>query len=462
MSDLNTGSTLTPNQQRMATENIKSLVFRYSIPTIIGMLVNALYNVVDRFWVGQMPDVGEAALTGLGLAMPVMTIVFAFAQLVGTGSSANISITLGRKDMDAAEGILGNTLSLSVIVAVCITILGLIFMEPLLSLTGGSDATIPYSISYLRIILSGCIFQIISFCMNSPIRGLGDPKRFASTQLLGGVLNMILDPVFIFVFDMGIQGAALATILSQFISASWVLSYYFSPKAELKLKRIHLKPRLKWTKSIFSIGFSMFLMQLSGSLILLLANWSLKKYGDIELGNGDVAVGAFTIISSVHTLFFMPVLGFNQGAQPIIGYNYGAGNYSRMKEAYKWHLIYSTIVTMTGFCAIQLFAPYLAAFFNDSQRLVDVASFGMRIFLCGLPVMGIQAASTNFFLAIGRPRISIMLNLLRQVFLMISFYLLLPLIFGLKGIWMAAPCSDIIATAVTLYFIVREIRRLGV
>lgn len=453
---------MNPNEERMANEKISKLVLSFSIPTIIGMLVNAVYNIVDRFWVGKMAGIGTSALTGLGLCMPVMNIVFGCTMLVGIGAAANISISIGKRDKEAAERILGNTLSLIVLIACITTIIGLIFAEQILLLVGADSETLPYALPYLRIILAGSIFQMVSFAMNHPIRAMGNPKRFASTQLLGGITNIILDPLLIFTFKMGIEGAALATIIAQLVSAIWVMSYHFSDKSTLKLRLKNLKPKLATVIVIFSIGFSPFIMQVANSFVSVVINLSLKHYGAISLGNGNIAIGAMTVIGSVSTIFFMPIFGINQGTQPIIGYNYGAGDYTRLKDAFKWGMIYSVIIMTVGFVVIELFAPYLVIAFNNDEQLVSAGALGMRIFLCAMPLLGFQIPSTNFFTAIGRANIAIFLSLLRQVLLLIPLYLILPLFFGLTGVWIAAPVSDIIATIASWILIEREFKRLRV
>lgn len=448
-------------EQRMATEKMRSLLLKQSIPSIIGMLVNALYNVVDRFWVGKIPGIGASALTGLGLCMPVMNILLGFSMLLGIGAASTISIRLGQKDHEGAQHILGNTLALVGVLGICITAIGQIFAEPILTAAGADDKMMPYALTYYRIIMGGYIFSMASFAMNHPIRAAGNAKRFASSQLVGGIANMILDPIFIFVFDMGIAGAAVATILSQFLSACWVFAYYFGGKSLLKLERRYMRLDRKIVLAIFSIGISPCLMQVAGSAVGMVANHSLKFYGDLAISDGNIAIGAMTVISSVSTLFFMPVFGINQGTQPIVGYNYGARDYQRVREAYKWSVIYAVIVCTVGFIVIQLFSAQMVGAFNDDPELIAVGSFGMRIFMSCIILTGMQVPSINFFQAIGRAKISLFLSLLRQVIFLIPAYLLLPKFFGLTGIWLAGPLSDAVSFFITAYFIFTELKYLG-
>ncbi len=457
---------LNPAERRMAEEKVSRLLLKYSLPTIIGMLVNSLYNTVDRIWVGKIPDVGTEALSGIGLCMPLMNVIMGLSMLVGIGAAACISIRLGRRDHEGAEQILGNALSLIAIIGVAVTILGVVFAQPLLEMIGARDLTMPHALPYMRIIFGGCLFNMMAFALNHPIRATGDPVRFARTQLVGGITNAILDPIFIFVFDMGIAGAAVATVISQAVSLVMVLQHYISPKAVLRFKRSCLRPRWSTAAAIFAIGLSPFLMQIAGSVVTIVVNRSLVRYGDIAFGanGGDIAIGAMTVISSIAMLFMMPVFGINQGAQPIIGFNYGAGNVKRVRDALKWSVIYAMIITAIGFVAVELFAEQLVVLFNPDPLLIEIGARGMRIFLSMFIIVGLQVPMSNFFQAIGRAKISIVLSLLRQVILLIPAYLILPLIFGFSGIWYAGPMADVIAGIVTCAFVVRELKhmRLGI
>jgi putative MATE family efflux protein len=454
---------LTPQEKKLATSGIPKLVLYYSIPTIIGMLVNALYVVVDRFFVGQIPDVGSDALTGIGLSAPILNLVGAFALLVGIGTAANISLRLGNRDKEGAERVLGNALVLNIIFPIVLGVVGLIFLEPLLIAVGANEATLPFALTYTRIVLAGCIVMFLSFAMNHPIRAMGNPKRFASAQLLGAVSNIILSPIFILWLGLGIAGAAISTLIAQSISALWVFAYYFTkvsgrPVVTIKLKNLRLSPKI--VLSIFAIGISPFFMQFLGSVINIIANRTLLHYGAIEFGNADHAVGAFTVIISISMLFLMPVFGINQGAQPIIGFNFGAGNIARAKQAYKYSALYAVAICFLGFIIVQMFAEPLMALFSDDPALNELGAAGMRIILFTMPLMGFQMNTANFFQSIGRAKISVFLAVLRQGLILIPAYLILPLIFGFNSIWYAMPVADTLALLITVFMIIREFRRL--
>ncbi|MCL2574054.1 MAG: MATE family efflux transporter [Defluviitaleaceae bacterium] len=458
-----TSKELTPQEQKLATYGIPKLVLQYSIPTIIGMLVNALYVVVDRFFVGQIPDVSYQALTGIGLAAPILNIVGAFALLVGIGTAANISLRLGKRDTEGAERVLGNALLLNLTFPLVLGAIGLIFLEPLLIAVGATESTLPFALTYTRIILAGCILMFLSFAMNHPIRAMGNPKRFASAQLIGAISNIILSPIFILWLELGIMGAAISTLIAQSLSAIWVFAYYLTnvsgkPVVTIKLK--NMKPSLKIILSIFAIGISPFFMQFLGSVINIVANRSLLYYGAIEFGYADHAVGAFTVILSISMLFLMPVFGINQGAQPILGFNYGAGNIARVKQAYKYSVIYAVAICVLGFIIVQLFAGQLMSLFSNDPALNEIGTVGMRIILFTMPFMGFQMNTANFFQSIGRAKISVFLAVLRQGLILIPAYLILPRIFGFHGIWFAMPVADTLALLITGGMIIREFKRL--
>ena len=454
---------LTPQEKVLASRGIPRLVLSYSIPTIIGMLVNALYVVVDRFFVGQIPDVGADALTGIGLAAPLINMAGAFALLVGIGTAANISLRLGNRDKAGAERVLANALVLNIAFPIVLATFGLIFLEPLLIAVGATPATLPFAMEYARIIIAGCIVMFLSFAMNHPIRAMGNPKRFASSLLIGSISNMILSPIFILWLGLGIQGAAISTLIAQSISALWVFSYYFtkiSGPPVLKIKFKNMRPDFKIILSIFAIGISPFAMQALGSSINIIANRVLIHYGNIEFGNGDHAVGAFTVILSVSMLFIMPVFGINQGVQPIIGFNYGAGNIARVKQAYKYSLLFAMAFCFAGFAIVQLFSSQLMGLFSDEPMINEIGAVGMRIVLFTMPLMGFQMNSANFFQSIGRAKISLFLAVLRQGLILIPAYFIIPRFFGFMGIWFAMPVADTLALLITGGMILREFKRL--
>ena len=361
--------------KQLGEENIGKLLMKFSIPAIVGMLVNALYNVVDRIFIGHIEGVGKLALIGVTATFPIAIIIMAFAMLVGIGTAALISIKLGQQKKEEAEHTLGNAFTLIIIISLIVTVLGLIFLEPMLLKFGASRVTLPYAKEYIRIILIGAIFQSIGFGLNNTIRSEGNPRVAMFTMLIGGILNTILDPIFIFVFHMGTRGAAIATVISQAVNTIWVLSYFFGGKSVLKIRYKNLKLNFKVVKSIFAIGMSPFSMQLAASIVTIISNRSLVKYG------GDLALGSMGIIMSIVMLVLMPVFGINQGCQPIIGYNYGAKKYDRVKQALKLAILAATIITTTGFIIIQLFPKQLISLFNKDPELIAIGIHGIRIYL---------------------------------------------------------------------------------
>ena len=441
-------------QARLGEEKISKLLMEFSIPAIIGMVVNTLYNIVDRMYIGNIKDIGGLALTGVGITMPIMTIIMAFGMLIGIGTSARISLKLGEHKREEAEKHLGNAFTLIIIASVLITIIGLVFMHKILGLFGASADTEVYAREYMQIIFFGTIFNMLSFGLNHSIRSDGSPKVAMLSMLIGAGTNIILDPIFIFVFGMGVRGAAIATVISQVVSTIWILYYFTKGKSNLKIKREYLSLDKAIVLSIFSIGVSPFSMQIAQSIVQVLANNALKTYG------GDLAIGAMTIINSVAMIFMMPIFGLNQGSQPIIGYNYGAEKYKRVKQAVKSATIVATIIVSIGWIITQAAPHLLISIFNRDEQLVGIASTGMRIFLFMLPVVGAQVISSNYFQSIGKAKISMFLSLLRQVILLIPCLIILPKIFGLTGVWLAGAVADGLSSLITLIIFFMSVRKL--
>ncbi|MCB2294918.1 MATE family efflux transporter [Clostridium algoriphilum] len=439
--------------KQLGEESIVKLLIKFSVPAIVGMLVNGLYNVVDRIFIGR--GVGKLALSGVAVTFPIAIIVMAFAMLIGIGSAALISIKLGQQRKEEAEHILGNALTLLIIVSLIVTVFGLIFLDPMLLKIGASKDTLPYAKEYITIILIGSIFQSVGFGLNNTIRSEGNPRVAMFTMLIGGILNTILDPIFIFVFHMGTRGAALATVISQLINTLWVLYYFFGGSSVLKIHYKNLKLNSKVVKSILAIGMSPFSMQLAASIVTIVSNRSLVKYG------GDLALGAMGVIMGVVMMVLMPTFGINQGCQPIIGYNYGAKQYKRVKHTLKLAILGATAITTTGFIFIQLFPRQIISLFNQDPELIAIGSHGIRIYLFMIPIVGFQIVSSNYFQAIGKAKISIFLGLSRQVILLLPLLFILPRFFGLNGVWMSGPTSDALASIITAVFIYVEIKHLN-
>jgi len=439
------------HNELLKNEKIGKLLLKFSIPAIIGMVVNALYNVVDRMYIGW---IGPLAMTGIGLSLPLMTLLMGFGMLVGIGAGSRISIKLGEGHQDEAERILGNAFTLLFFIMGTVMVLGLIFKTPLLYLFGASEATIGYADEYLTIILYGAIFQGLGFGLTGVMRSEGHPTIAMMTTVGAALTNIVLDPIFIFGLDMGIAGAALATILSQFFSMMVVIYHFTKGKSRLKLHSKNLKLSKAVVISIVSIGMSPFFMQVAASVVSVIANNALKAYG------GDIAIGAMTVINAITIFFLMPIFGINQGTQPIVGYNYGAREYGRVKQALKLAITAGVTVATTGFLLTQFLTEPLVRIFNSDPELIAVATKGMRIFLSMLPLVGFQIISANYFQAVGKAPKAIFLSLLRQVLVLIPLLIILPKIFGLTGVWYAGPTADFVASLLTAILLFKELRHL--
>jgi putative MATE family efflux protein len=383
----------------------------------------------------------------------------AFSMLIGIGGNTLVSIRLGQKMKDDADRIVSNSVILLGIISLIISITGLIFLEPLLKALGASESNLNYAMDYLRIILIGAPLQSIGFGMNNFIRGEGNPKIAMITMLIGAITNTILDPIFIFVFKMGVQGAALATIIAQGISAIWVMRYFFNGKSLLTIKREYLRLNAAITKLIVSNGFAPFSMQLAASMVTVLLNTNLRKYG------GDLAISSMGVINSVAMMILMPIFGINQGSQPIIGYNYGARKYDRVVQTLKYGALAATIITTTGFALIQTMPEMIIRLFiSDPADLAEILGYavpGLRIYLCMLPIIGFQIVSTSYFQATGKPKHAMLLSLSRQVLILIPALFILPSLFQLKGVWMSGPIADSISSILTAIFVIKSLRHLN-
>ena len=439
-------------QQLLGEESIGKLLIKYSVPAIIGMMVNALYNVIDRIFIGNIPNVGSMAITGLGVTLPIMTILLAFGMLIGIGSATNISIKLGQGKKEDASHIVGNAIALSVIIGLTITVVGLIFQDQILVAFGASEDTIYYAKTYLSIILLGATFNLMGMVFSHVIRGDGNPKLSAIIMVTGCVTNIVLDALLIFVFDMGIQGAAIATITSQAITSIWGLSYFIKGKSNLKFEKSSLKLNSRIVKMIFAIGCAPFAMQIAASLVQVICNNSLKAYG------GDLAIGAMATVSSIVLMVLMPSFGLVQGMQPIVGFNYGAKKYDRAIKAFKASLLVSTTIFVIGFLLIQLVPHVLVGFFNKDEVLMDITINGLKKYSLALPIISISIVGTNFIQSTGKAKSAMVLSLLRQVILLIPLILVLPRVLGLNGVWIAQPIADSTASIITAIVVIREIK----
>ncbi|MBQ3422132.1 MAG: MATE family efflux transporter, partial [Romboutsia sp.] len=409
-----------------------------------AQLVNVLYNIVDRIFIGRMEN-GDVAMAGIGVAFPIVLLVSAFAAFVGMGGTPLAAIKMGEKDNDEAEKIMTNSFSVLLIIAAILTIIFMIFMEPILWKFGASESTIGYSMDYLGIYLIGTVFVQIALGMNPFINTQGFAKIGMLTVTIGAIINIILDPILIFGFDMGVKGAAIATIMAQAVSAMWVLRFLTSKKTMLKLRKKYLKVDIKTMKPVFALGVAPFIMQSTESLVLVSLNSQLQKYG------GDLAVGAMTIMSSIMQIILLPATGITQGAQPIISYNYGAKNIDRVKKTFKY-TVTATLSYTAFMCLILMIAPEMVVkIFNNDKALLEITSWAIRIYFAGIFIFGVQAACQSTLLALGQAKISLFLALLRKIILLVPLIFILPMIIEDKlfSVFLAEPVADITAVLIT-------------
>lgn len=432
------------NQNRLGEENVFKLLKEFSIPAIIGMVVNTLYNIIDRMYIGRIPNIGSLALTGVGVTFPIIILISAFAVLIGMGGAPLASIKLGENKKEEAEKILGNCFSLLLGISIVLIIFFFLTKNSLLYMFGASNDTFSYANEYLTIYLLGTTFVLLSLGMNTFINSQGFAKVAMCTVLIGAILNIILDPIFIFVFNLGVAGAATATVISQAISCIWVLNFLYKGNAILKIKGKYMKLDKKVVLSVLALGISPFIMQSTESLVQIVFNSGLQKYG------GDAYVGAMTIIGSIMQIFYMPLMGIAQGAQPIIGYNFGAKNYDRVKKACKMLILSALTFSIISWCIVTFASKYVVSIFTQDPALTELTVWGMRIFFGGLIILGAQDSSQNAFVALGQAKLSLSLALLRKIVLLIPLAIVLPMILGVKGIFFAEPIADIIATIVTV------------
>lgn len=443
-------------QNELGTQSIIKLLIKFSIPAIVGMIVNMLYNVVDRIYIGNIPDVGGLAITGVGITMPVTQIITGFGMLLGIGTCANISLSLGRGKKDEAQKILGNGFTGIVITSILIAVLGNLFAEQILMLFGASEQTLTYALAYMRPLFWGTIFNIFTFSLNNSIRSDGNPQISMYTMIIGATINIILDPIFIFGLGLGIQGAAYATVISQFVAGSWVLFYFTkSKKSSIKLTRETIKLDTTIMKQILIVGMAPFCMQLTNSIVSVISNKSLMTYG------GDLAIGAMAIISSISSIFVMPLFGINQGAQPIIGYNYGAKSFDRVKQTYKYSLIAALVILFVSTTFIQVFPHVVISMFNNDPELTGITISGMKVFLFAIPLVGVQMTASNYYQAVGKSKKAMIISLSRQIIIFIPALLILSNMLGLKGVWLAGPVADCLSVIVASIAIYLEMRSLG-
>ena len=432
------------------------LMFKLALPAIVAQVINALYNIVDRMYIGHIEGVGPMALTGVGITFPIIMLITAFAAMIGMGGAPLAAIHLGEKNKDSAEGILGNAATMLLILSVVLTVLFLVCQRPLLMAFGASENTIEHALRYMTIYLCGTIFVMVTLGLNSFINTQGFAKTGMLTVLIGAVLNIALDPVFIFVFGMGVRGAALATILSQAVSAIWVFRFLTGKKTTIKIKTSRMRLKKEYVLGIISLGISPFIMQSTESLLNITLNASLQFYG------GDLAVGAMTIIGSISQLGLMPLMGLTQGGQPIISYNYGAKNYERVRKAYHLMIAASFTLSMLIWAIVEFFPEVVIAIFTTDPQLSSLTAWAIRIFMMCIGIMGLQTGCQQTFLSLGQAKVSVFLAMLRKLILLIPLILIIPRVTGLgmTGVFVAQPIADFIAVVSTVTVFAVKIRKI--
>lgn len=435
----------------LGSEPIGRLLTQYAIPAIIAMTASSLYNMADSIFIGH--GVGALAISGLALTFPLMNLAAAFGSLVGVGASTLVSVKLGQKDYDGANHILGNVLVLNVLLGVGFTLVFWLLLDPILYFFGASEQTIGYARDYMRIILLGNVITHMYLGLNSVLRSSGFPKMAMYATLSSVIINCVLNPLFIFVFNWGIQGSAWATVISQAISLTGQLIHFSKPTQLLHFRKGIYRLRTEIVQAILSIGLSPFLMNLCSCMIVILINRGLKEHG------GDMAIGAYGIVNRIAFLFVMIIMGFNQGMQPIAGYNFGAKLYHRVTEVTRLTMRWAVGVASVGFLLCQLTPEVIIGLFTTDQELIDIASKGLHIVFAVYPIVGFQMVATNFFMSIGMSRKAIFLSLTRQLIFLIPCLIILPPLMGQIGVWISIPVADVMAASVTAFMLIQQFKK---
>ncbi len=436
-------------EKKMATEAIGKLMISMAVPSIIAQIINILYSIVDRIYIGHIKGVGMEALTGVGVTFPIITLISAFSAFVGAGGAPLAAIWLGKGDRKRAEKILGNGVTLLVFFTVILMAFFYAFQKPLLYLFGASNATIGYAVSYISIYLAGTIFVELALGLNAFIISQGQSRTAMMAVLLGAASNIILDPIFIFALGMGVKGAAYATVISQALSALWTVGFLISRKSSLTIKWQAMKPDFPVIGNVMALGISPFIMRATESLISIVLNNGLQKYG------GDIYVGSLTIMQSVMQMYSAPLGGFTQGVQPIISYNFGAGNFDRVKKLYRSMITVCFLFAAMATVLVMFFPGFFAGMFTNDAQLIALVEKMMPIFMCGMLIFGLQQGIQPTFLALGQAKLSLFIAIFRKVILLVPLALVLPLKFGVMGIYYAEPVSDVLSavTATVLFLL---------
>ena len=435
----------------LGTESIGKLLMQYAVPAIIAMTASSLYNMVDSIFIGH--GVGTMALSALALTFPLMNLGAAFGALVGVGAATLISVKLGQKDYDTAQRVLGNVFVLNILLGLAFTVIVFPFLNPILYFFGGSDETVEYARQFMEIILLGNVVTHLYLGLNAVLRASGHPKQAMYATIATVAINTILAPIFIFMFDWGIRGAAIATVSAQVIALLWQLKQFNNANELLHFRRGIFRLKRKIVFDSLAIGMSPFLMNLAACLIVILINQGLKKYG------GDLAIGAFGIVNRLVFIVVMIVMGLNQGMQPIAGYNFGAKLYDRVNKVLKLTIIYATCVTTFGFLVGMLAPNLVVGIFTSDAELTELSATGLRITVMFFPIIGFQMVTSNFFQSIGMAGKAIFLSLTRQMLILLPCLLILPHFFGAAGVWYSMPVSDLLASLIALVMLVYQFRK---
>lgn len=444
----------TTDETVMGTGRISSLMVRMAIPSVIAQVINILYNIVDRIYIGHISGVGASALTGVGLTFPIITLISAFSAFVGTGGAPLASIWMGKNDKKHAEKILGTGVFMLLCFSAVLMFVFYLFQEPFLFAFGASEATIDYATEYLSIYLAGTVFVQLALGLNPFIIAQGRSRTAMMSIVIGAVVNIVLDPVFIFVFQMGVKGAAVATVISQALSAAWNVKALVDRKASLRIVPACIRPDPHVAGQIFSLGISPFVMRSTESLISIVLNHQLQKYG------GDLYVGSLTIMQSVMQLFSAPLSGFTQGVQPIVSYNYGAGRFDRVRETYRWMIGGSFVISLVTALSSMVFPEFYAGFFTNDRELIALVGRVMPVFMTGMLIFGLQNGIQPTFLALGQAKISLFIAMLRKVILLVPLAMILPNFFGVMGIYYAEPVADITSALIATILFLTTIRKI--
>lgn len=439
----------------LGTKNVGVLLREYAIPGIIAMTAASLYNMVDSIYIGHIKDIGAYAISGLAVTFPLMNLSTALGTLVGVGASTMISVLLGQKNYTSANRVLANEVALNIIIGTIFAVLTLSFIEPILYFFGASENTLPFAKDYMSIILLGNVITHLYFGLNNCIRASGNPKKAMNLTIFTVVFNSILDPILIFGLDMGIKGAAIATIVSQMLALSFAWKYFMDKKNILHFPKGIFKLDWKIAKSSLEIGMGPFLMNSASSIVTLFINQQLRKYG------GDLSLGAYGIVNRISFLFVMIVMGLNQGMQPIAGFNYGARQYKRVKEVYKLTALWATAVVTLGFVISEFLSVPTVSIFTNSPVLIEKSAHGLRSMNIFFPIVGFQMVATNFFQCLGMVKKSIILSLSRQLLLLVPMIYLLPIYYGVSGVWYSFPVADISSAILTLIMIAALFKKLN-